>query len=158
LDNPHLNAYIMGVRDQTGQSILYKSGAVAGMSEVLEEKGSLAFVADQDAGPRGVFVNFFGRPASTFRSIALMAMRHEVPIIVGYGRRLGTDYQFEVGIQRVIHPSEWANQADPLTWTTQEFTRELETLVRRCPEQYLWAHRRWKHRPDGTKAAGDGVA
>lgn len=158
LDNPYINDYLMGVRERTGQSILHKKGATSGASEVLENRGALAFVADQDAGRRGLFVDFFGRPASTYRSIALLARRYGAPIAVGYGKRLSDRFEFEVGIKRIIHPSEWAGREDEVTWITQEFTRALEEIARSAPEQYLWVHRRWKHRPDGTKAGGNGVA
>ncbi len=158
LDNPYINEFLMGVRERTGQSILHKKGAMASTSEILQRRGALAFIADQDAGRRGLFVDFFGRPASTYRSIALLARQHNVPIAVGYGKRLSNKFEFEAGIKRISQPSEWADQEDEITWITQEFTRELEEIVREAPEQYLWVHRRWKHRPDGSKAPGDGVA
>ena len=157
LDNPYVNEYILGVRERTGQKILYKKGATSSMSDILDDRRILAFMADQDAGRKGLFVDFFNRPASTVRSIGLMAIRHNVPVVVGYGKRLGDTYKFEIGIARIIHPEEWADKDDELTWITQEFTRALEDLVRRSPEQYFWAHRRWKHRPDGAKAAS-GIA
>jgi KDO2-lipid IV(A) lauroyltransferase len=158
LDNEYLNEHLMGVRERTGQSLLYKRGAARGMSEVLEAKLPLAFIADQDAGRKGLFVDFFGRPASTYRSIGLMASRHRVPVVIGYGRRLSDRFEFEVGVERIIRPEEWAGKEDEVWWITQEFTHALEQVIRRHPEQYLWLHRRWKHRPDGTKAPGKGVA
>jgi len=158
LDNPLLNAFLLGVRERTGQTILGKTGAAEGMSDVLARRGTLAFLADQDAGRKGLFVDFFGRAASTYRSVALMAVRHGVPVAVAYGLRRGARFEFDVGIERIIRPAEWADKQDPVAWITQEYTRELEKVVRRAPEQYLWVHRRWKHRPDGTKAGGDGVA
>ena len=158
LDNPYINDYVMGVRERTGQSLLYKRGASFTMSDVLEAKGTLAFIADQDAGRKGLFVNFLGRPASTYKTIGLMAVQHRVPVVIGYGRRLSSRYEFELGIQRIIHPREWAGQADEVTWVTQEFSKALEDVIRDGPEQYWWVHRRWKHRPDGAKAPGDGVA
>lgn len=158
LDNPYLNDFVTGVRERTGQSILIKKGASVSMDSVLEGRGILGFIADQDAGRKGVFVDFFGRPASTFRSIALMAAWHQVPIVVGYARRIGEDYCFEVGVHRIIRPHEWQGQADEVRWITQEYTRALEQIVRAAPEQYFWVHRRWKHRPDGTRAGGLGIA
>lgn len=151
LDNPHLNEFIMGVREQTGLSVLYKTGATMSMDEVLQSKGTLCFIADQDAGRKGTFVDFFGRPASTYRSVALMACRHKVPVVVGYAKRLSDKYEFEMGVQRVIEPHEWEDKENPLYWVTATFTKELENIIRTAPGQYLWAHRRWKHRPDGTK-------
>jgi KDO2-lipid IV(A) lauroyltransferase len=158
LDNPYVNDYVMGVRERTGQSILYKKGAAATMEDVLAAGGTLAFIADQDAGRKGLFVDFFGRPASTYKSIGLMAMKFGAPIVVGYGRRLAGPFTFEIGVQRIIYPHQWARQADPLRWITQEYTAALEEIVRTSPEQYLWVHRRWKHRPKGEQPGPDGVA
>jgi len=59
-------------------------GAMAELPEVLEHKGAVGFTADQDAGKKGMFVDYFGRPASTYKSIGLMAMRYDVPVIIGY--------------------------------------------------------------------------
>jgi len=158
LDNPWINDFVMGVRQRTGQGILRKKGATAMMEDVLAARGTLAFIADQDAGRKGLFVDFFGRPASTYKSIGLMAMQFGVPIVVGYGRRLGEDFHFEMGVQRIIQPHEWEGKDDPLLWITQEYTAALEQIVRRDPEQYLWVHRRWKHRPNGEPIPIDGVA
>ncbi|MFA6134284.1 MAG: lysophospholipid acyltransferase family protein [Phycisphaerae bacterium] len=158
LDNPYINDHIMGVREKTGQSILYKKGATGSMEDVLEGRGALSFIADQDAGRKGLFVDFFGRPASTYKSVALMAMKFGAPIVVGYGRRLDDKFHFEMGVDRIIYPHEWADKDDPLCWTTQEFTHALEQIVRGAPEQYFWVHRRWKHRPGGQAPGPDGVA
>jgi len=158
LDNPYVNDFVMGVRERTGQSILHKKGATAAMEDVLAAKGTLAFIGDQDAGRKGLFVDFFGRPASTYKSIGLMAMQFGVPIVVGYGRRLKQPFTFEIGVHRLICPREWAERPDPLRWITQEYTSALEEIVRAAPEQYLWVHRRWKHRPGGEPPGPDGVA
>ena len=96
-------------------------------------------------------MDFFGRKASTYKIIALLAREYNLPIVVGYGRRLDENYHFELGIQRMILPHEWADKEDPVMWITQEYTTALEQVVRSAPEQYLWVHRRWKHRPKGSK-------
>ena len=59
------------------------------MLEVLRNGGVLSFLADQDAGQRGLYVDFFGRPASTHKAIALLAIEHHAPVVVGYARRIG---------------------------------------------------------------------
>ncbi len=158
MDNPHLDRYIMGVRQANGMTILDKRGATGMMDRLLDERGSICFIADQDAGRKGVFVDFFGRAASTYKAIALMAIRHDAPVIVGYGRRLDEQYHFEIGIQRVIRPHEWADKPNPMIWITQQYTTALEEVIRTGPEQYLWVHRRWKHRPKGEEPGPDGVA
>lgn len=158
LDNPYISDYVYGIRQRRGLTILDKKGAVRLAGSILEANGLLSFIADQDAGRKGCFVDFFGRKASTYKSIALLAMRYAAPIVVGYGRRLDEEYHFAIGIQRIIHPAEWADQADAMTWITQEYTTALEQVVRSAPEQYLWTHRRWKHRPKGEPATADGIA
>ncbi len=158
LDNPYVNEHLMGVREKTGQSILYKKHATRTMHEVLEARGTLSFIADQDAGPKGIFVDFLGRQASTYRSVGLMVMEHEVPVAVGYGMRIGERYMFEMGIERIIYPREWKDKADPLRWITQEYTSALERVIRRAPDQYIWTHRRWKTRPEGEQSGPDGIA
>lgn len=158
LDNRYVWEYMVKLLAGTGQAFLYKKGAMQSAGGVLSDRGALSMVADQDAGQRGLFVDFFGRPASTYRSIALLAVRHAVPVVVGYGKRLSDRFQFEIGVERIIRPEEWAGKPDEVAWITRQFTRALEDVIRRAPEQYLWVHRRWKHRPDGTRAAGDGIA
>jgi KDO2-lipid IV(A) lauroyltransferase len=158
LDNPYVDRYIRDVRQASGLRILDKKGAGELAEELLGGNDSVSFIADQDAGRKGLFVDFFGRPASTFKSIALLAMRHQAPVIVAYGQRLGEDFQFEVGVQRIIWPEDWAGRDDPMRWITQEYTRALEDRIRQAPEQYLWAHRRWKHRPKGEPRPEDGIA
>jgi KDO2-lipid IV(A) lauroyltransferase len=147
LDNPYLNDYLMGSRERSGLSLLYKKGASRSMSEVLEAGQALCFIADQNAGSKGLFVDFFGRAASTYKSIGLLAIQHRVPIVVGYARRLGRRMQYEIGVTRVIHPADWDQQEDPLLWITQAYSRAMEEFIRESPGQYLWIHRRWKSRP-----------
>jgi len=105
------------------------------------------FIGDQDAGRKGVFVDFFGQTASTYKSIGLLAMASGCPIVVGYARRCGNVARYEVGVQRIIHPHEWESRSAPLHWITQTYTTAIEETVRDAPEQYLWIHRRWKSQP-----------
>jgi len=158
LDNPYLNEYILGFRQKTGLTILDKKGATEQVDEILANNGVVGFIADQDAGRKGLFVDFFGRKASTYKSIGLLAMQYNACVIVGYGHRLVENYRFEIGIERIIYPEEWADKDQPLEWITQEYSLHLENAIRRYPEQYLWAHRRWKHRPRGEAPGEDGIA
>jgi len=82
LDNMHLDRYLADVRRRTGQELLDKSTDYARIVERLETGQHLAMVGDQDAGPRGLFVDFLGRPASTYKSIALLSLEYQAPIIV----------------------------------------------------------------------------
>jgi len=150
LDNPLINRWLMGVRERRGLRIITKFDATERMVEVLQQGGGLGFVADQNAGPKGVFVPFFNRLASTYKSIGLLAITQQVPVICGHARRVSTPFRpfhYEISTVDIIHPRDWANQPDPLFYVTARYTHAIETMVRRAPEQYLWMHRRWKSRP-----------
>jgi KDO2-lipid IV(A) lauroyltransferase len=147
LDNKFISRYLYGVRQRAGQKIIDKKGAVQLMDRIIADGATVCFIADQDAGRKGVFVDFFGRKASTYKSIALLAITNEIPICVGYSRRLANRFFFEIGVQRIIFPREWADKDDPLEWITAQYTKAIEECVRQDPSQYWWLHRRWKHQP-----------
>ena len=147
LDNKYISDYLYGVRRAAGQRIIDKKGATNLMEQLASRGSTLCFVADQDAGKKGIFVDFFGRKASTYKSIGLLAITKNMPIVVGYSRRVDNRFFFEIGINRIIFPEEWADKDDPLKWVTAEYTRAIEEFVREDPSQYWWLHRRWKRRP-----------
>ncbi len=153
LDNKYISRYLYGVRRAAGQRIIDKKGASMRMEELTSRGASLCFVADQDAGKKGIFVDFFGRKASTYKSIGLLAITKNMPIVVGYSRRINNRFYFEIGINRIIFPEEWADKDDPLKWVTAEYTRAIEEFVREDPSQYWWVHRRWKRRPKEERKA-----
>ena len=147
LDNKYINKYLYDVRLRAGQKIIDKKGAAELMGKLTSSGATLCFIVDQDAGRKGIFVDFFGRKASTYKSIGLLAITGNIPIGVGYSRRVDNRFFFEIGVNRVIMPEEWADKDDPLEWVTAEYTRAIEKFVREDPSQYWWLHRRWKHRP-----------
>jgi Kdo2-lipid IVA lauroyltransferase/acyltransferase len=151
LDNPYVNQWLLGVRERQGQRIIDKKGATGEVTELLGRGGAVGFIADQNAGSKGIFVDFFGRKASTYKSIALLAMQYEVPVVIGYARRISDRFQFRVGVQDIIYPEDWKDEDNPLYYITQRYTKGIEDLVRADPGQYLWVHRRWKTRPKGEQ-------
>lgn len=152
LDNIHLEKYLKQFRQKTGQKILAKKGDFDQMQELLEQGAVIATLADQDAGPKGQFVEYFGRPASTYKSMALMAIEFNVPILVIGVPKVAEPMQYQVVAVDYIEPNEYADRPDALKAITQRFTSSLESIVRQYPEQYFWLHRRWKHQPPVRKA------
>ena len=156
LDNPHLDRFVAVFRQKTGQVLLDKSVDYPRILAHLQAGGSLGIVGDQDAGPRGLFVDFFGRPASTFKSIALLSLEYQLPILVMGAARVGWPMRYRLYLEDVILPEDHAGRPDAAREITERYTRALERMVRRHPEQYFWLHRRWKHQPKskaGKKAA-----
>ncbi len=105
----------------------------------------LALLTDQHASAGGIVIDFFGRPAATYPTPAVLHRLTGAPIIVGYALRLGTlDYRYIIS-EPLLYDTTDDRDADILR-ITQDLATRLENAVRLQPEQYLWAHRRWKVR------------
>jgi KDO2-lipid IV(A) lauroyltransferase len=152
MDNPYLHEWFLRTREAFGHRLYLKKGNFEGITELLGAGGSLMLLGDQDAGSRGLFVDFFGTPASTYKSIALMALEYQAILVVGYGRRLDDDdhagrwARYEIGLEDLIDVTKLTGK-DPVREITERYTRGLERAIRRAPEQYFWVHRRWKTAP-----------
>jgi KDO2-lipid IV(A) lauroyltransferase len=152
LDNPFLDDYLRRFREASGQKVLAKKGDFDQMQAILDAGGVIATLADQDAGQRGLFVDFFGRPASTHKAVAILALEHRVPLVVLGARKVGEPMRYELVVEEVILPEDFDGRADGARAITQRFTAALERIIRTAPEQYFWLHRRWKHQPQARKA------
>jgi KDO2-lipid IV(A) lauroyltransferase len=152
LDNPYLHHFLARFRRKTGLALLDKNADYGRILQILEQGDGVGMVGDQDAGPRGLFVEFFGRPASTFKSIALLSLKYQAPIFVFGAARVGEPMQYRVYLEELILPEDYASHPDSARAITERYTRALERLVRRHPEQYFWLHRRWKHQPKAKEA------
>jgi KDO2-lipid IV(A) lauroyltransferase len=147
LDNPLINDWVLGIREKYGLQIVTKWGGVPILQDLLEQNTSVGFIADQNAGGRGMYVPFFGRLASTYKSIGLLAMRHNIPIVAVHAKRVSNNFQYEISVTDYIEPSDWQEQPDPLYYISARYNKAIEQMILNAPEQYLWLHRRWKSRP-----------
>jgi KDO2-lipid IV(A) lauroyltransferase len=154
LDNRFLDRFVRDFRSANFLKILAKNGSAGEISDLLACRGTLSVLADQHAGPKGCWVDFFGRPASTHKAIALFSLANDAPLVVGYFRRLGGPMHFEMGIEAVADPRSLGPDQQGVAGLTQWYTHCLEQIIRRDPDQYWWVHRRWKDtRRPRTKAA-----
>ena len=144
LDNPLVHDYLTRFRSSTGQHLLNKEGSAAQIQTLLERGGALALLADQHAGPKGCWVDFFGRPASCHKALALFTLTNDAPMLVCFARRSGGPLQFEVGLAEQFDPAEAPEHELSVAPLTQWYSRVLEREVRCAPEQYWWVHRRWR--------------
>lgn len=152
LDNPYLDRLLRAMRECTGQKILDKNEDYDKLISYLDNGKIIAALGDQDAGPRGLFVDFLGRPASTFKSIALLSLEYKAIVVVLAAARVGTPMRYRFYLEDIILPEDYFDRPDAVRAITQRYTAALERFVRRHPEQYLWLHRRWKHQPKPRRA------
>ncbi|NIA21512.1 MAG: hypothetical protein GWP05_05995 [Anaerolineaceae bacterium] len=151
IDNPYIDRWLMSHRQETGQSIINKFGAADLAVKVIQSEQALCFLGDQHAGRKGIWVDFFGRKASTYKSIALLSMQMNCPIAVVGAWRLGNRFKFRTYINDVIDPQQYANDKEAVLHITQRYTKDLENIIRQAPDQYLWMHRRWREPPPPRK-------
>ncbi len=160
LDNPYLDNFVNHFRELKGQYVLQKKGSAQEAAALLAGHGTLGVLADQHAGHKGCWVDFFGRPASTNKAIAVFALTNEAALMVGYARRLDKPLHYEMAMESLLEPQTMDPALRDVTALTQWYTHVLETIIRRAPEQYWWVHRRWRgksaakrRRPATTEAA-----
>lgn len=153
LDNPYLDRFLNEFRGMTGQFILAKDGATPEIEKVLDRGGILALLADQNAGRKGCWVEFFGRPASSHKGIALFTLAREAPTIFCFSRRAGKPLSQTMGTTAIIDPRRMPRDQLSITGVTEWYTRQLEAVIREEPSQYWWLHRRWREYQPRKKAA-----
>jgi Kdo2-lipid IVA lauroyltransferase/acyltransferase len=152
LDNPFVNEWINDFRSTGGQRILPKEGSSTAVQQLLEERGFLAILADQHAGGKGCWVDFFGHPTSCHKALALFVLSAKAPMIVNYTRRLDRPLRFEMGSTGCADP-RWLDLPNPPGYLdsvqslTTWYNARLEEAIRLAPEQYWWLHRRWREIP-----------
>jgi KDO2-lipid IV(A) lauroyltransferase len=144
-ENQFVEAYVLQLRGTTGQHLLPKRGSFRQMVRLLQQGENVALLVDQDARRHGIFVDFFGRPASTTTAPARLALRTGATIAFVYCERLGE--RFRVTIGDVIRPESGADAREEMRRITQRITTDIEEVVRASPDKWLWLHRRWKTYP-----------
>lgn len=106
----------------------------------------LGFMLDQNRPTgQGLFVPYFGRPASTSPGLALMSFQSKCPVVPVFARRAPDGHHIvEIGTP-VPPPADRAPET--LLAATAHYTTLIEDAVRAHPDQWLWLHRRWKSQP-----------
>lgn len=147
LDNRHVDRYVNDFRSKTGQYILPKQGSSDEVDRVMNAGGALTLLGDQSAGPRGCWVDFFGKPASTHKGVALFTLGYRAPTLVMGVRRMHAPLRYEITAEDFTDPNATDFRHGAVPQLTEWFTRALERIILRAPEQYWWVHNRWKGAP-----------
>jgi len=154
LDNPYLHDMLERIRTRTGNSVIYRQGAIRKVMRELAANRGVAILIDQHLHADAVYVDFFDRPAATTSALAALALRTGAPVIPVFALPLpGGRYRFIY--ERPVPPPK-EESPDAVREFTQRCTDVLEMYVRRDPAQWLWMHRRWRDRDPriATETAG----
>ena len=149
--NVLFDRYLTRSRERLGMRVIPREEAQRGAVASLKAGRVIGIMGDQDARRAGVFVDYFGRPASTARGPAVLSMRAGATVATFYTiRRAGWKPRYDIYIEPV-EAAEGGRGRAAVAAVTRAFTARLEERVRQYPEQYLWHHRRWKTPPPGEE-------
>jgi Kdo2-lipid IVA lauroyltransferase/acyltransferase len=147
LDNLFLDRLVTSVRSLTGNRPLAKKKAMRQMLLTLRTNGIVGLLIDQNwSWQEGVFVDFFGRPACTSDGLARLALHTGAPVIPGFIIRLETG-KYRMVIGKPIDLVNTGERKKDVFINTQNFTRIIEDMIRKYPNQWFWVHQRWKTQP-----------
>jgi KDO2-lipid IV(A) lauroyltransferase len=153
-ENELLDDYIGRLRGTTGQRVVSKHGATLQLFRALAEGTNVALLIDQDARHHGIFVDFFGRPASTTDMAGRLCVRTGAPAVFVYAQRIPGRNRFRIVCADIVEARPGEDASSEVHRITQRLTRDLEEVVRQAPEQWLWLHRRWKTWPGKYNSHG----
>jgi KDO2-lipid IV(A) lauroyltransferase len=150
IDNPLLEKYVDSFRTKFGSVTLDKTRSARQMFRVLENGELLGILADLNVQEKeGVFVDFFGVPASTTVSIAKLALKTNAAVLPAFAVWEETKQKYVVYLEPPVAYKQGDASDENVRELTQKITNVVEKYVRLYPEQWLWIHKRWNTRPPG---------
>jgi phosphopantetheine--protein transferase-like protein len=139
--------------NEAGFGVLPKRGSLDLILERLAAGDMVVFPFDQHARPPdGIEVEFFGHPAWTFKSLAIIALATGAPVVPAASWR-EPDGRHVLRFEEPMAPIECGNGGEAIRRNTRVYNETLERLILRHPEQWYWVHRRWKGVPKRGVAA-----
>ena len=145
LHNPAGNRLILAARERLGMGVTNMNTAATPILRALRRNECVGLLADQDAGPDGVFIDFLGSPASTYQGPAVFALRTGAAIIPCFIIRCGAE-QHRVCFEAPINVVASGDDSADIEIITQTYTNVLADYILDYPDHWFWVHRRWKSR------------
>jgi KDO2-lipid IV(A) lauroyltransferase len=156
LDNKRLDALVNEYRCASGNKPIFKNESARVMLKALKDSGTVGILADQNTMPEeGVFVDFFGKSACTTTGIARVALHTGAAVVPGYAYWDETIQKYRLRFEPALELVRTGDSERDIFENTQRFSKALEEIIRKHPEQWVWVHKRWKTRPKDEPALYD---
>lgn len=156
IENQRIDALVNGYRCLSGNQPIFKNESARVTLKVLKDAGTIGILADQNTMPsEGVFVDFFGKTASTTTGIARLALHTDAAVVPGYAvwdDRLG---KYRLRFEPQVDLVRTGDVERDILENTRKFTKVLEDIIRKYPDQWVWVHGRWNTRPAGEPPVYD---
>lgn len=141
--NPFIRRKLESFRRATGQATIDKKGAMRDALRALRRNELLAILADQYARQDSIEVPWFGRPAATYRTPAVLSVRYGAPIVTFAAPRL-PDGRIRLVFDPLFVADPSGESEEAVRRATARIAATLEAHIRQNPGQWLWMHRRWR--------------
>ncbi|MEQ9441788.1 MAG: lysophospholipid acyltransferase family protein [Cyclobacteriaceae bacterium] len=148
LKNPKLDQLLVDYRKNHGSKVIYSGEGVLKLVRALKKGEIIGLLIDQDIRwAKGIFVDFFGKPAYTPIGAAWLAQSTNAAVVPMAIRRLPNE-QHVVTMLPEVEISKTGDTDQDLQVNTQRFSDALEQLIRLDLTQWVWMHERWKTKPE----------
>jgi Kdo2-lipid IVA lauroyltransferase/acyltransferase len=150
LDNPLVDALVKQYRTLHGNETIDNREFLRGLLSAMRAGETVGILMDTNmTPPQGVFVDFFGVSACTASGLARVALKTDAAVIPAYTVWDKTLRKYKICFEPLVPLTRSDDPEADIITNTAAFNKELEKIVRRFPDQWLWVHRRWKTRPPG---------
>jgi KDO2-lipid IV(A) lauroyltransferase len=150
IENARIDALVNGYRCRTGNQPIFKNESARAMLKILKDAGTIGILADQNTMPEeAVFVDFFGKTASTTTGIARVALHTDAAVVPGYAVWDESLQKYRLRFEPPVELIRTGSAERDILENTQRFTKVLEGIIRKYPDQWVWVHGRWNTRPQG---------
>src|SRR5712692_9050887 len=150
IENSKIDALVNGYRRLCGNQPIFKNESARVTLKILKDAGTIGILADQNTMPEeSVFVDFFRKPASTTTGIARLALHTDAAVVPGYAVWDEGIQKYRLRFEPPVELIRTGDEERDVRENTQKFTKVLEEIIRRYPDQWIWVHGRWNTRPKG---------
>ncbi|MEQ1474108.1 MAG: lysophospholipid acyltransferase family protein, partial [Candidatus Acidiferrum sp.] len=150
LDNHKLDELVNRYRGLGGNRPIFKNESARVLLKVLKDAGTVGILADQNTMPsEGVFVDFFGTLACTTTGLARVALHTGAAVVPGYAYWDGAIKKYRLRFEPPVELTRSGDTERDIFENTQKFTKIIEEIIRKYPDQWVWVHGRWNTRPPG---------
>jgi len=152
IQNRRLDALVNHYRCLSGCSVIDKNDSARAMLRILHQGGAIGVLADQNTSlEEGVFVPFFGIPASSTAGLARIALRTDAAVVPGYAFWDESAQRYRLRFEPAIELVRTGDETADVRANTAQFMKVIENFARAHPDQWIWVHKRWKTRPPGEQ-------
>ncbi len=150
LRNPYLDSILHYLAGKFKGKVVTTRGTGGEIVDAINNGELVGLYMDQESRRgQGIFVKFFGQDALSHVVPAYLAWKHDIPLIPFWIPRTRPGH-FHVIFREPLHYELTDDPEENNRRVTQAIADEVERTIRERPEQWLWAHSRWRRRPDGT--------